>query len=74
MLSRSIRLGYVGEIRLLRSFRDNVLNKTPKGRDYIQLYHQWSPLIVKALKEDRKFAQKMKEMIDEVLTLIGKDK
>ena len=62
------------EIRLLRSFRDNVLNKTPKGRDYIQLYHQWSPLIVKALKEDRKFAQKMKEMIDEVLTLIGKDK
>jgi hypothetical protein len=61
------------EIRLLRYFRDNLLNKTKEGREYIKLYYQWSPLIVKAMKEDKEFAKNIKEIVDEVLNLLGED-
>jgi hypothetical protein len=62
------------EIRLLRSFRDNVLNKTQEGREYIRLYYRWSPLIVKAMEEDKVFANNMKEILDVVLSLFGEEK
>lgn len=62
------------EIRLLKYFRDNVLNKTQDGREYIKLYYQWSPLIVKAMKEDKEFAKNVKDIIDEVFILIDEEK
>jgi hypothetical protein len=58
------------EIKLLRSFRDNVLNKTPEGQEIIRLYYEWSPIIVKALEEDEDFKAQVKGMINGILPLI----
>jgi len=58
------------KVVLLRSFRDNLLRKTPEGCEIIRLYYQWSPVIVKAMEEDEKFKEEVKEMIDRVLPLI----
>jgi hypothetical protein len=58
------------ETTLLRYFRENVLSQTPEGRELIKLYYQWSPVIVKAMKEDEGFKKEIKEMIDGVLGLV----
>jgi len=58
------------ETELLRYFRDAVLSQTPEGQELIKLYYELSPVIVKAMKEDEKFKEDVKEMIDEVLPLI----
>ena len=57
--------------QLLRSFRDNLLNTTPEGREIIQLYYQWSPVIVRAMEADEDFKEDVKEMVDGVLEMIG---
>ena len=59
------------EVELLRYIRDNKLNQTPEGKELIKLYYQWSPVIVKAMKEDEEFKEQVKELIDGVLGLIG---
>jgi len=58
------------EVQLLRSFRDNILNKTPEGREIIRLYYAWSPLIVRAIEKDKKFKGEMKAVVDEILLMI----
>ena len=58
------------ETELLRHFRDNVLSKIPEGQELIELYYQWSPVIVKAMEEDEEFKEQVKEMIDGILLLI----
>jgi hypothetical protein len=58
------------EVELLRSFRDNLLNQTPEGREIIRLYYRWSPVIVKMMEEDEKFRKEVKEMVDGMLPLI----
>ena len=37
------------EIELMKSVRDNLLNKTPEGQELIRLYYKWSPIIVKIM-------------------------
>jgi len=59
------------EIELIRYFRDDVLSKTPEGQELIRLYYQWSPGIVKAMEDDEEFKEEVKEMVDEILELIG---
>ena len=59
------------EVKLLRYIRDNVLSETPTGRELIKLYYQWSPVVVKAMEEDAELKAEMKELIDEVLGLVG---
>jgi len=59
------------ETELLRYFRDGVLSETSEGREWIRLYYQWSPEIVKTMEEDEEFKEQVKEMIDGVLELIG---
>jgi hypothetical protein len=54
----------------LRRFRDEVLSKTPVGREYIRLYYQWSPVIVQAMEEDEEFKQEVKELIEQLLPMI----
>ena len=54
----------------LRKFRDYVLSRTLEGQEIIRLYYQWSPAVVKVMKEDEAFKDDMKEMIDGVLRLI----
>ncbi len=62
------------ETALLRYFRDNVLTQSPEGQEFIRLYYEWSPAIVKAMDEDEAFRAEVKEMLDGVLELIGEVK
>jgi hypothetical protein len=61
------------ETELLRSFRDNVLSKTPEGRHLIRLYYQWGPVIAKMMDRDEEFKKEINEMVDEVLSLIQEE-
>jgi len=61
------------EIKVLRNYRDNVLNKTPEGQELIKLYYQWSPTIVEAMEEYEEFKKEVKEMIDGILLLIKEE-
>jgi hypothetical protein len=58
------------DLNILRKFRDEVLSKTPTGREITELYYQWSPAIVKAMKEDDEFREDVKDLIDGSLVLI----
>ena len=58
------------EVTLLRAFRDNLLSKTPEGQELIELYYQWSPVIVRTMETDKGFKEELKKMIDEVVPLI----
>jgi hypothetical protein len=66
-LVQSIYGEHSTETKLLRSIRDNVLSKTPEGRELIKLYYQWSPVIMKAMEADEDFKEGVKEMVDGVL-------
>jgi hypothetical protein len=55
------------QVQLLRILRDEVLSKTPVGREIIRLYYEWSPVIVKVMGRDEEFKKEIKEMIDEIL-------
>ena len=59
------------ESQLLRSIRDNVLSKSPEGKELIKLYYQWSPVIVKAMEADEECKQEVKDIVDEILPIIG---
>ena len=58
------------DLNRLRKFRDEVLSKTPQGKELIRLYYEWSPVIVKAMEEDEEFKEEVKEMIDGFLGLV----
>jgi len=58
------------EVEALRFFRNNVMNKTPEGQEFIRLYYEWSPVIVKAMEEDERFKLEIKEIIDGILPLV----
>jgi hypothetical protein len=47
-----------------------VLIKTPEGREIIKLYYQWSPLIAKVMKEDKKFRDDIRKIMDDIIPLI----
>jgi len=61
------------ETEFLRYISDNVLSTTPEGQEIIRLYYEWSPIIVNAMEEDAAFKAQVKEMIDEVVDLIGRE-
>lgn len=58
------------QTEILRYFRDNVLSSSSEGQEIVQLYYEWSPAIVKAMKEDEEYRREMKEMLYRVLPLI----
>jgi hypothetical protein len=58
------------KIDTLRRFRDEVLSKTPMGREYIKLYYEWSPVIVQAMEEDEEFKAWVKETIENLMPMI----
>ncbi len=58
------------EVEVLRSFRDNVLSKTPEGQEIIRLYYELAPGVVKAMGEDEGFKVRMKAVIDGILPLV----
>jgi hypothetical protein len=58
------------KIATLRKFRDEVLSKTPVGREYIKFYYEWSPFIVRAMEEDEEFKQEVQALIEQLLPMI----
>jgi len=61
------------QLDTMRLFRDEVLSQSPEGLEIIRLYYQWSPVVVKAMEADEEFKEDVKEMLDGVLPLIGKE-
>jgi hypothetical protein len=59
---------YSEETKILRYFRNEIMNQTPEGQELIRLYYEWSPVIVRAIEKDEEFREEVKELIDEVLT------
>jgi len=59
------------EVRLLRSFRDKVLSKTPEGQKLIRLYYQLRPILAKEIKKDEGSAKEIKKIVDGVVPLIS---
>jgi len=57
----------------LRRFRDEVLIQNSIGQEIIELYYEWSPVIVKAIEADEEFKEEVKEIIDGILLLIGEE-
>ncbi len=64
---------YSEEVELLRDFRDEVLSQSPVGHEIVELYYQWSPMIVRAMEEDEAFKAEVKDVIDGILPLIGRE-
>jgi len=64
--------GHSYAVNLLRKFRDDVLSKTPEGRQFIKLYYRLSPLVFKAMAEDKNFEDEIKAIIDDLLPMIEK--
>jgi hypothetical protein len=64
--------GHSYAVNLLRKFRDDVLSTTPEGRKFIKLYYRLSPLVVKAMAEDKNFEDEIKAIIDDLLPMIEK--
>jgi hypothetical protein len=58
------------DLKTLRKFRDEVLSKTPAGREIIKLYYQWSPVIVRAMEADEEFKEDVRDVVDGVLGMI----
>ncbi len=58
------------EVELLRYFRDNILTRTTQGQELIELYYEWSPLIVRSILEDGELKKDLQEMVDGVLPLV----
>lgn len=58
------------EVLLLRWFRDTVLSTTPEGKQIIKVYYQWSPLLLKAMDDDKELQGDVKEVVDHLLKLI----
>jgi hypothetical protein len=58
------------EVELLRALRDEVLSKTPEGREITKQYYMWSPLLVEAMKADKEFINEVEDMIYEVLVMM----
>jgi len=61
------------EVMLLRWFRDNLLSTTPEGKQIIKLYYQWSPLLRKAMEEDKRLQKEVKEAFDHIVGLLRAD-
>ena len=58
------------EVNYLRYVRDEVLSKNPEGRELIKLYYQLSPAIVKLMREDKLFKEKLREVIESILSVL----
>ena len=60
-------------VEFLRKFRDAVLTQTPEGKKLIKLYYQWSPVIIKTMREDEEFKEEVKEIVDEFMQMIEEE-
>ena len=61
------------EVKRLRYFRNSVLSVTPTGREITRLYYAFSPILVKAIKEDEEFEEETRAIIDGILLLMKQE-
>jgi hypothetical protein len=59
------------EVALLRDFRDNVLHKTPEGREIIRLYYYLGPKMVESMVEDADFKKEVEVILNDILEVVG---
>ena len=62
------------EVMLLRWFRDTVLSTTPEGKQIIQLYYQWGPIILKAMEGNEALQEEVKDVVDHIVDLLRTDR
>jgi len=62
------------EVALCRYIRDSVLRNTTEGREIIKIYYDWSPHLVRALKEETGLKDQVKKVIDHILLLTNDEK
>jgi len=70
--SKHLYGGDAEEVYLLRKFRDDVLRSTPEGKQLIELYYRWSPLVLKVMVEDEEFEDEIRNMLGGILPRIKK--
>jgi hypothetical protein len=58
------------EVRLLKRFRDTVLQEMPDGKKLIQLYYRISPDMVSALQKHAAVRVSLKTLLDQLLPLL----
>ncbi len=56
---------------LLRNLRDDILLKTPEGQEMVRMYYEWSPVVLKVIKEDKDGKKRVSSIIDEMLLLMA---
>ena len=61
------------EVKILKLIRDEVLSKTPEGREIIKLYYQWSPVLLNAVEDDKILKRNLKKLIDDFLRMVGQE-
>jgi C1A family cysteine protease len=59
-------------LAILRTFRDEVLSKTPEGQSLIKLYYEWSPAMARMIEQDEGYKQEIKGIIDGIVPMIEK--
>ena len=69
-LSEEIYGEHSSETEFLRYLRDNILSKTPEGREIIRLYYKWSPAVIRSMEKDEKFKEEVKQIFDGILQLL----
>jgi len=69
-LSEEIYGEHSSETEFLRYLRDNILSKTPEGREIIRLYYKWSPAVIRSMEKDEKFKEEVKQILDGILQLL----
>ena len=58
------------EVAFLRYFRDNVLAETTEGKALIEHYYQWSPALVRAMREDEALKAQLKDLSSTLLQMM----
>ncbi len=61
------------ETALIRKLRDEVLNKTAAGQEFIKLYYQMSPALVKAMAANKAFKREMREILDAIIPVLREE-
>ncbi len=58
------------EVALLRLIRNEVLCRTPEGRELISLYNEWNPVILQLVEADEELNGILKETLDDLMLII----
>lgn len=58
------------QAKLLRKFRDRILNQTYGGQALTSWYYEWSPTITHLMKKNEHFKMSIQKLLDESLPLV----